>query len=158
MQKLFSLITIKLILNESTSAYFYCRYDAVEGKDVCTRQQIPLRLAFGTTIHKVQGLTLDYVEIDCRDMFAAGQLGVALGRAKNTKTVRIKNFDPERHIIKANFSVLNLLSDYPTLTHCQCDKPEAIAAMAILTHVVPDSAPDDLAEVSDEDVLEILMQ
>ena len=31
-----------------------------------------------------QSLSLDYVEIDCRDVFAPGQLAVAMARAKTT--------------------------------------------------------------------------
>lgn len=40
-------------------------YNPQADKTVETRCQIPLRLAFGMTIHKAQGSTLSQVEVDC---------------------------------------------------------------------------------------------
>jgi ATP-dependent exoDNAse (exonuclease V) alpha subunit len=34
-------------------------------------------LAFAMTVHRAQGQTLQYVDIDCYSFFAAGQMGVA---------------------------------------------------------------------------------
>lgn len=56
------------------------------------RKQFPLTLAFGITIHKSQGMTLDLVEVDAANIFVAGQLGVAVGRAKTKDGLRIVNF------------------------------------------------------------------
>ena len=44
-------------------------------------------------MHKAQGLTLDCVEVDCRNMNFPGQLGVAVGRAVKTDGLRVINFD-----------------------------------------------------------------
>lgn len=62
-------------------------------KNVAERVQIPLKLAFATTVHKAQGMTLDSVEVDCRKMFAPGQFGVAISRVRSSKYVRVINFN-----------------------------------------------------------------
>ena len=60
-------------------------YSCSDGKVVASRQQYPLCLAYSITIHKSQGLTLQRVEVDASNIFAAGQLGVAIGRATEKK-------------------------------------------------------------------------
>jgi hypothetical protein len=57
-------------------------YSSVDSKVVASRHLIPLALAYGATIHKAQGLTLDRVEVDCSSIFKPGLLGVAIGRAR----------------------------------------------------------------------------
>ncbi len=48
-----------------------------------TFTQIPLKLGWGITIHKSQGLTLDAIAIDAANAWDSGQVYVALSRAKN---------------------------------------------------------------------------
>jgi ATP-dependent DNA helicase PIF1 len=52
---------------------------------------MPLRLAWGTTVHKSQGLSLDQVQINIRDHFfgAPSMLFVALSRARTPQGLRI---------------------------------------------------------------------
>lgn len=52
---------------------------------------MPLRLAWGTTVHKSQGLSLDNVQIDLRDRFfsAPGMIFVALSRARTPQGLRL---------------------------------------------------------------------
>jgi ATP-dependent DNA helicase PIF1 len=57
--------------------------------------QIPLRLGWAVTIHKSQGMTLDYIQIDLGStIFTHGQAYVALSRAKSLDGVTITEFSP----------------------------------------------------------------
>ena len=56
-----------------------------------TRLQFPLTLAWATTIHKAQGLTLDEIVVDMKGgRFSPGQAHVAVSRVK---TLHILNFN-----------------------------------------------------------------
>lgn len=55
--------------------------------------QFPLTLAYGATIHKCQGLTLDSVRINGNKCFAEGQLYVALSRVRRLQDLYLMNFN-----------------------------------------------------------------
>jgi ATP-dependent DNA helicase PIF1 len=59
-------------------------------------KQIPLILSWAITIHKSQGATLDYAEIDIGSgIFACGQTYVALSRVVDLEGLYIKSFNPQ---------------------------------------------------------------
>ena len=68
-----------------------------------------MKLAFATTVHKSQGLSLDQVEVNCKDIFASGHLSVAIGRAKTSTGLRVLGFDPTRHIVPPASKVVEFL-------------------------------------------------
>ena len=59
---------------------------------------IPLTLAWAVTIHKAQGMTLDWVTVDLGQReFSSGLTFVALSRAKSFNGLRVHPFDLERY-------------------------------------------------------------
>lgn len=72
--------------------------------------QLPLILAWGITIHKAQGLTLDKAIVDVgKDLFEAGQMYVALSRLKNLEGLYLEDFKLEN--LKINTNVLNFYKE-----------------------------------------------
>lgn len=73
---------------------------------VATMTQYPFKLAWSSSIHRSQGLTLDYVDLDISNCFAAGQAYVALSRVKSVTGLSLRSWAPAS--IKADPKVLNL--------------------------------------------------
>ena len=72
--------------------------------------QIPLKLAYATTVHRSQGATIDYAEVDMEGIFEFGQAYVALSRVKSLAGLSIKRFDPD--VIKAHPKVVEFYKKY----------------------------------------------
>lgn len=53
-----------------------------DGDVACSITQYPMMLAYGLTIHRAQGMTIDRVGVDLRGHFAPGQTYVALSRCR----------------------------------------------------------------------------
>jgi len=67
-----------------------------------SRCQIPLMLAWAITIHKSQGLSIDRLQVDLRNVANAGQAYVSLSRARSFKQVAV-NPKLNRNNIEALF-------------------------------------------------------
>lgn len=71
--------------------------------------QLPLRLAYACTVHKMQGVTVDSAFIDCSRMFMYGQVYVAISRCRTLEGLIIHSFNPHA---KASFSDPSLVKLY----------------------------------------------
>jgi ATP-dependent DNA helicase PIF1 len=85
----------------------------------CVRVAIPLKLAWAITVHKSQGMSLDYVKIDLDGVFSKAQAYVALSRATDENSLELKNFS--RRLVKADICALDFYdnpnADIPTWDH-----------------------------------------
>lgn len=86
-------------IKKNTFEYYY--NDSLLAKMV----QYPLKLAYGITIHKSQGMTLENVVVDCNRIFEEGQAYVALSRVKKLEGLYLKGFSADK--IKANQKVVD---------------------------------------------------
>lgn len=80
---------------------------------ICSITQIPLRVAYAVSAHKIQGHTLDYCDIDFDNFFADGQAYVALSRVRSIDCLSVRNF--KAHCVKANHKAIkfyNMLIDH----------------------------------------------
>lgn len=74
-------------------------------------KQIPLMLAWAVSIHKSQGATLKYAEIDIgNSIFAEGQIYVGLSRIESLDGLYLNEFNPEK--IKVNKNVLKFYEEF----------------------------------------------
>jgi ATP-dependent DNA helicase PIF1 len=76
-----------------------------EDGDVIKKFQIPLILSWAITIHKAQGMTLEFVKTDIgNSIFEYGQVYVVLSRVKNIEGLSLINIDYSK--IKAHPKIL----------------------------------------------------
>ena len=96
-------ITIQT-LNNMIFNIEYITYQNELDQDIIFKY-IPLKLAYAITIHKSQGQTLDYIQINLgKDIFDYGMAYVALSRAKSLNSIIIT--DLARSAFKTNPKVI----------------------------------------------------
>ncbi len=65
-----------------------------EGNEVAAARNFPVNLAYATTIHKSQGMTLDRVVVDLKSLWEPGQAYVALSRARSSEGLFVSDWSP----------------------------------------------------------------
>jgi len=80
------------------------------GDVLASRQQFPLRLSWGISIHKSQGMTLEKVRVHIKQCFADGQAYVAMSRAKSLEGLFIA--DINGNSIRANSTALEFYKQH----------------------------------------------
>lgn len=69
------------------------RHPNIREVSLAKRVQVPLCLAYALTVHKSQGMSLDWVDVDLRNVFSSGQAYVALSRAKTLQGLHVRNLE-----------------------------------------------------------------
>jgi ATP-dependent exoDNAse (exonuclease V) alpha subunit len=85
--------------------------------------QIPLRLAWAITIHKIQGATLPMADIDIGNtIFECGQSYVALSRVENLEGLYLSGFRPDK--IKVHPGVKEFYKKIPQIEYEEEEEEE----------------------------------
>jgi ATP-dependent DNA helicase PIF1 len=105
--------TNKLIFQNDDGIHYISKY--TWDFDSFKIEQFPICLAWAMTIHKSQGMGIDYLSIDIGDnVFEDGQSYVALSRSTNIKGLHIKKFS--KSSIKTNAEVLKFYKNLNKLS------------------------------------------
>lgn len=85
-----------------------------DGELSATIKNLPLSLAWASTIHKAQGASIDKVCVDLSGFWERGQAYVALSRARSGAGLYVNNWDPR--YIKTDPRVIKYYLDLDTIT------------------------------------------
>ena len=92
-------------LNDMLIEIKYKDYKIEDASSIVTKKQVPLIHAWAITIHKAQGMTLEYLETDIGEsIFEYGQAYVVLSRIKNLEGLSLRDIDYSK--IKAHPKIL----------------------------------------------------
>jgi len=106
--------------------------------------QIPLRLAWAMTIHKIQGATLEMADMDLGNtIFEYGQTYVGLSRIKSLDGLYLSAF--HAHRIKANPTVTEFYRGIPRISD-ELSLSSSAESSDSESHVSVDSTPEEAEE------------
>ncbi|XP_059203438.1 uncharacterized protein LOC131982826 isoform X1 [Centropristis striata] len=72
------------------------RFEESMSRRGVVRRQFPMKLAFGCTAHKVQGMTVDSAVVSLKRIFEPGMAYVALSRTTSLQGLRIINYEEQK--------------------------------------------------------------
>lgn len=81
------------------------RFESVGSQVYMTRTQMPILLCWAATVHKVQGITLDYAVMCLRSPFSPALAYVALSRVRTLAGVCLLHLGERKKIAWAHASV-----------------------------------------------------
>ena len=92
-------VAVVRVLESDTIVYIPKHDWKIEKKDdkgnrttLASFVQFPIKLGWAITVHKSQGMTIDYLQVDLTRCFAEGMAYVALSRARNYEGLNIVNW------------------------------------------------------------------
>jgi ATP-dependent exoDNAse (exonuclease V) alpha subunit len=77
---------------------FSFSYLNADGEEVAVASNFPVSLAYASTIHKVQGATMDRAHVDLFGLWEPGQAYVALSRVKSPEALSVQRWSPKAFI------------------------------------------------------------
>ncbi|XP_060577549.1 uncharacterized protein LOC132734725 [Ruditapes philippinarum] len=77
-------------------------FSPTRSKATVIRKQFPVRLCWATSIHKVQGATLDNIVVSFENRFNSGQAYVALSRVKKLNQLHLISFDEKKIVTSSH--------------------------------------------------------
>lgn len=105
--------------------------------------QVPLSLAYASSIHKMQGATLDVAEMDLGgSIFAEHQTYVALSRVRSLEGIYLSSFHPEK--IRVNPKVVQF---YNTFASVEVVEESESESGSVVTSPNEDSPADTFPDV-----------
>eukprot|EP00873_Tetraselmis_striata_P007290 jgi/Tetstr1/427554/TSEL_017680.t1 len=124
--------------NGAVRALEPARWTKFAGNEAASRTQIPLKLAWALTVHRAQGMTLDRVQCVVGDAFAAGQIYVALSRARSFAGLELRGFNPAK--VRASPKVIAFYRD-----RCGVAGPTASQPASALGNKTPERPAEQAA-------------
>lgn len=108
-------VTVQLVENGTCVELEPMKFELLnaEGEVTATAKNFPLTLAYGSTIHKAQGATLDTVRMRLAGLWEAGQAYVALSRVPHPDRLYLDSWDVRS--IKADIDVLYFHASLPQI-------------------------------------------
>lgn len=125
----------------------------LEGRDVASRTQVPLILAWALSIHKAQGQTLEYVKINLASTFEKGQAYVAVSRATTLSGLQILGFSKSKVMVHKKVvdfydSLTSVAPDWQSKENISAEPPRSLLKAPVAKKRPPKRGePDTSADI-----------